>query len=285
MLYAHIGIMGDWVIMKTFSDLDGSVFVKYITSKDNPLYKQLLKVAQNKIKTEALLEGYHLCQMYKAYGQSSFKVILLEGADYSGAEWQALLADTSPSDYIQLSPSLFKSLNHVDSPQAIMFWIAVVEPEHCPMPTQTTVFFDRIQDPGNLGTMLRSCVAVGIQSVYMSKGCVNPWSAKVLRSGQGAHFALEIYTQVDSQDFLARNPLPLYITYLDNQAHNLYQTRLPKDVVWVMGNEGQGVAAYFFNYPHQTIFIPQNEKVESLNVGVACSLVLYEQYRQQAFSS
>lgn len=256
--------------------------MKHITSKDNPVYKQLLKVAQNKVKTEALLEGYHLCQMYKNYGQALIKVIVQEGVDYSTSQWQALLADIPDQDVLQITPSLFKGLNHAETPQAIMFWIDVKAPTQLPVPSKTTVFLDRIQDPGNLGTILRTCAAVGIESVYLSKGCVNPWTAKVLRSGQGAHFVLDIYTQVDSIAFLESNTLPLYITYLDAKAQNLYQAKLPANIVWVMGNEGQGVADYFLDYPHQSVFIPQSDKVESLNVGVACSLVLYEQYRQQA---
>lgn len=257
--------------------------MKNITSKDNSIYKQLLKVAQNKVKTETLLEGYHLCQMYKAYGQSLRKVILLEGVDYSSSEWVSLLEGYEEYQLLLLSPTLFKSLNHVESPQPIIFWIDIPTPNQIPLPNRTTVFLDRIQDPGNLGTILRTCVAVGIESIYLSKGCVNPWTSKVLRSGQGAHFALNLYTQVDSLSFLEKNTLPLYITYLDKEAKNLYQADLRQELVWVMGNEGQGVADCFLSYPHQAIFIPQSDKVESLNVGVACSLVLYEQYRQQGF--
>lgn len=272
--------------------------MKLITSRDNTIYKQLLKIAQGKVKKETLLEGYHLCQMYKNYGKQLHAVILQEGVDYSGEVWKSLLEGIDPRAIIQLSDSLFKSLNTVESPQAVMFWITVpqfqqqeqaivnatYEPPtrlEFPLPVRNSVYLDRIQDPGNLGTILRTCAAVGIQSVYLSKGCVNPWSAKVLRSGQGAHFVLNIYSQVDTKTFLQQNQLPVYITYLDHQATNLYQTQLPGDVVWVLGNEGQGVADIFFDYPHHTIFIPQSDKVESLNVGIACSLALYEQWRQQ----
>ncbi|WP_159990571.1 TrmH family RNA methyltransferase [Pelistega ratti] len=254
--------------------------MKLITSKDNALYKHLYKIAQGKVKDEALLEGYHLSQMYKAYGQHLQGVILLEGYDYSEERWQALLADIDPHKIIILNTALFKQLNSVDSPQAILFWIRIATVASIPIPKQNTVFLDRLQDPGNMGTIFRTCAAVGIQSIYLSKGCVNPWSAKVLRSAQGAHFVLDIYTQVDTNYFLENNPLPLYITYLDDKASHLYQSSLPKNVVWVLGNEGQGVEKRFFNYPHQTIFIPQLEQVESLNVGVACALVLYEQWRQ-----
>lgn len=257
------------------------LIVQYITSKNNPLYKQLAKVAAGKFKTDVLLEGYHLCQMYKTYHQSPKAVVLQEGIDYTNNPWRALLQDLHGTAFIQLSPTLFKALNHVESPQPIMFWIQVDSPGQIPLPSCNTVYLDSIQDPGNLGTILRTCAAVGISSVYLSKGCVNPWSPKVLRSGQGAHFVLDIYTQVDTEEFLQHNQLPVYITYLDHQATNLYQTQLPKDIVWVMGNEGQGVSDSFFRYPHQTIFIPQSDKVESLNVGIACGLVLYEQWRQQ----
>lgn len=266
--------------------------MKYITSKDNAIYKQLSKVAQGRRKNEALLEGVHLCQMYKNYGSQLQAVILQEGHDYSGHMWQELLGDifssgggsSMPIPIYQLSPTLFKQLNSVESPQPILFWIRIEVPEQLPMPDATTIYLDCIQDPGNLGTILRTCAAVGIKSVYLSKGCVSPWLPKVLRSGQGAHFVLDIYTQVDTIQFLQQNTLPVYITCLDSQATNLYQTQLPKEMVWVMGNEGQGVSDIFFQYPHHTIFIPQSDKVESLNVGIACGLVLYEQWRQQGIA-
>lgn len=260
--------------------------MKLITSKDNTLFKQWVKIAAGKVKTEALLEGYHLCQMYKAYQHHLKAVILLEGVDYSGSQWHSLFEGIDSKLFIQLNASLFNALNSVETPQPVMFWVETTASfsTEVPMPTASTVYLDRIQDPGNLGTILRTCAAVGISSVYLSKGCVNPWSSKVLRSGQGAHFVLDIYTQVDTEEFLQRNQLPVYITYLDHQATNLYQTQLPSKIVWVMGNEGQGVSNIFFRYPHQTIFIPQSDKVESLNVGIACSLVLYEQWRQQGMN-
>lgn len=252
---------------------------KHITSKDNAVYKQLVKVSQGKCRHETLLEGIHLCQMYQMYGSKLQGIILQEGYDYADKMWQSLLTEDVP--IYQLGPALFKQLNTVESPQPIMFWIGIDVFEQIPLPQTNTVYLDRLQDPGNLGTILRTCAAVGIKSVYLSKGCVNPWSSKVLRSAQGAHFVLDIYTQVDTKFFLEHNTLPVYITYLDHQATSLYHTPLPKHVVWVLGNEGQGVGEVFFHYPHHTIFIPQSEKVESLNVGIATSLVLYEQWRQQ----
>ena len=106
---------------------------------------------------------------------------------------------------------------------------------------ENCVLFDRIQDPGNVGTLLRTCAAAGIKRVFLATGTAAAWSPKVLRSGQGAHFALAIHEHVDLAALLPRLRAPLVAT-LDG-ASDLYRTALPERCAWVFGHEGQGVDA------------------------------------------
>ncbi|ETD71697.1 RNA methyltransferase [Pelistega indica] len=255
--------------------------MKLISSKDNPLYKNICKVAQHKVKNELLLEGDHLCEMWLSHKGLPKLVILRESSQASYFQrWQTL----KECACIVLPDHLFKQLNSVESPQGILFWVCVnpSTPE-ITYPQKTAVLLDRVQDPGNVGTIIRTCAALNIKYIYLTVGCANPWSSKVLRSAQGAHFSMTIYTQVDSIDLLEKSSLPLYITHLSPRAKHLYELVIPKNVLWVFGHEGQGVSEEILQFTHQAVFIPQSQQVESLNVGIASALALYEQQRQLGF--
>lgn len=259
--------------------------MKQISSKDNPRYKHWYKVAQGKVKHEVLLEGTHLCEMSLSTMGAPEQVILREDvlqieSGQGDTQLQDLLAELKREQIIVLPAHLFQALTSVPSPQGILFHIKVPIVDVIPQAQKTSVYLERIQDPGNLGTIIRTCAAADIEAIYLSPACVNPWSTKVLRSAQGAHFSLNLYTNVDAQTFFAVNRLPVYVTYLSEQAQSLYATQIPKDLIWVFGNEGQGVSNDILNLAQEQIFIPQSSRVESLNVGVACGIVLFEHKRQ-----
>lgn len=254
--------------------------MRSLQSKSNPFFKRLLRVAQQRDSNFVLLEGLHLCQVYwERYGAPE-AVLWREGSSLPKASWQRSLLDL-PQVYC-LPASLFDRLCSTPSPQPLNALVSVPRPT-LQAPVANCLYLDRIQDPGNMGTLLRTAVAVGIKHVYCSVACVSPWSPKVLRSAQGAHFALQLYTQVDSQWFLQHNRLPVWVTQLNDRSCHLYEIDIPRDVVWVLGNEGQGVSTIFCEQAQQSVFIPQHSSVESLNVGVAGSVALYEQARQHGF--
>ena len=259
--------------------------MKQISSKDNPRYKHWYKVAQGKVRHEVLLEGTHLCEMSLRTLGVPEQVILREDvlqieSGQGDAQLHNLLAELEQEQIVVLPANLFQALSSVPSPQGILFHIKVPIAELIPQPQKTSVYLERIQDPGNLGTIIRTCAAADIETIYLSPACVNPWSTKVLRSAQGAHFTLNLYTNVDVQTFFATNRLPVYVTYLSAQAKSLYTTQFPKELIWVFGNEGQGVSGEVLNLAQEQVFIPQSSRVESLNVGVACGIVLFEHKRQ-----
>src|SRR5690606_2680245 len=138
-----------------------------------------------------------------------------------------------------------------------------------------------IQDPGNMGTILRTAAAVGIQRVLLSPGCASPWSPKALRAGMGAQFSVSIYEETDLFRALQNSTLPVLATVLEPDAASLYDTDLTKPAVWLFGNEGQGISEQLARCATQHIYIPQAATaVQCINVSAAAAICLYEQYRQ-----
>jgi RNA methyltransferase, TrmH family len=137
-----------------------------------------------------------------------------------------------------------------------------------------------VQDPGNVGSILRSAAAFGVPQVLALKGTVALWSPKVLRAGMGAHFALRLLEGVDEGD-LAALQLPLVAT--SSHAGSLLPAApLPRPCAWVLGHEGQGVGAALLACCALQVRIPQPGGEESLNVAAAAAVCLYESARRSA---
>lgn len=255
--------------------------MKHISSRDNPAVKALAKLAGTAGKRGApvLLDGVHLCQAwlqhYGAPDQAVFDIERLPQPDIA-----ALAASVPDARCLALDARLMQSLASVESGQGVAF---LVTPPAVDLPVEvdeTCVLFDRIQDPGNVGTLLRTCAAAGVKRVFLATGTAAAWSPKVLRSGQGAHFALQIHEHVDLQGLLPRLRVPLVATALDG-AQNLYEGRLPARCAWIFGHEGQGVDAELLAAARLKVCIPHDmAAVESLNVGAAAAICLFEQRRQ-----
>ncbi|WP_424626019.1 TrmH family RNA methyltransferase [Achromobacter marplatensis] len=255
--------------------------MKHISSRDNPAVKALAKLAGTAGKRGApvLLDGVHLCQAWLQHhgapDQAVFDVDRLSQPDIA-----ALAAAVPDSRCLALDARLMQSVASVESGQGVAF---LVTPPALELPVaveENCVLFDRIQDPGNVGTLLRTCAAAGVKRVFLATGTAAAWSPKVVRSGQGAHFALAIHEHVDLAGLLPRLRVPLVATALDG-AQNLYAGRLPAQCAWVFGHEGQGVAPALLAAAKLKVWIPHDaEAVESLNVGAAAAICLFEQRRQ-----
>jgi TrmH family RNA methyltransferase len=144
--------------------------------------------------------------------------------------------------------------------------------------TTTTVVLDCIQDPGNIGTIIRLCAAFGISQVILSKGCASAWSLKALRAGQGAQLAINIYENTDLSSVYKRfkaYSIPVFVTSLTKQSLPLLQVDIKETMVWVFGNEGQGVSIISQTAATQSVYIPMNGGFESLNVASAAAICLW----------
>ena len=256
--------------------------MKHITSRDNPAVKALARLAQGAGKrgAPAILDGVHLCEAWLAHGgvprQAVFDVARLDQPALA-----ALARAVPPERCLALDTRLLHAVATVEAEQGVMF---VVDPPAPELPERIDgdcVLLDRIQDPGNVGTLLRTCAAAGIRRVLLATGCAAAWSPKVLRSGQGAHFALQIHEHLDLEAVVDRLAAPLVATALDG-GQSLYRAPLPGACAWVFGHEGQGVAAPLLARAGLKVYIPHDaDAVESLNVGAAAAICLFEQRRQR----
>ena len=254
--------------------------MKQINSADNPHFKSLLKLAhssrERRLAGYSLLDGIHLLQAYQSHhGAPEQLIVSCTGADHP--EIQALLHH-APS-VLLLSDSLFKQLSSVATPTGIIAVIKTPRTTALPAALATCVMLEDVQDPGNLGSILRSCAAMAIKQIFLSKQTVNAWSPRVLRAGMGAHFNIEIYERVDLIALAQAYPGRVLVAQ-SNAKETVFNTDLSGNVVLVFGNEGAGVSAALMQYAHASIAIPMSAATESLNVAAAAAVFLFERMRQ-----
>lgn len=260
--------------------------MKHIESKDNPTFKQTLRIAQgHKVGSPPLiwLEGVHLAQAWLDAGHAVesafFDAQRLVDTANTHTELRALAAAIPSANCLSLSSALMRQLSQVEQGQGVGLLVKAPHYDHSAVIDQNCIYLDRIQDPGNVGTLLRTMAAAGMKQAYLSPGCAWAWSQKALRSAQGAHFAIQIHEQVSANAFIQRLRIPLYATALE-QAVSLYDIDFAPQIAWVFGNEGQGVAPALLDAAQRRVFIPQVATVESLNVAAAAAVCVFEQRRQ-----
>jgi TrmH family RNA methyltransferase len=169
----------------------------------------------------------------------------------------------------------------VDTPSGLLAIIDLPQ-SAAPAPlTDSVVVLDAVQDPGNLGTILRTAAAAGIGRVLLGAGCAQAWSPRVLRAGMGAHFVLAIEDGIDACARLQGYPGRCLATALGEGACSLHALDLRGPVAWLFGAEGQGLSPALLARADQRVIIPMAAGVESLNVGAAVAVCLFEQARQQ----
>lgn len=261
--------------------------MKHIASRDNAEFKALRRlVEQAGVRRKAgaaVLEGVHLCQTWLAvHGAPEQAIVDARRADRP--EIAALLAALPASCIRVLDAGLIDALETVPAGQGILFVVPTPTPVLQSGIDENCVLLDRIQDPGNVGSILRSCAAAGIRRVFLSEDTAHAWSPKVLRSGQGAHFSLNIHENVDLLTLADRLNVPMIATALDH-AESLHAALIPAAVAWVFGNEGQGVHPALQSRALRRVYIPQEAAAESLNVAAAAAVCLFEQRRQRLIAS
>ena len=252
---------------------------KSITSRDNPLLLRLRKLSSDPAAYRKLgevwLEGEHLCQAFAQHGGTVPQAIV----SVAGWENPALRELLKSAVSVAIIPAaLMAGLSTLESPAAIAFAVpwagaGVLRPE------APSVVLDRVQDAGNVGTVLRSAAAFGFSQVIALKGTAALWSPKVLRAGMGAHFGLHLVEAVEP-DALEALTVPMLATS-SHAALAIDELPLPWPCAWLMGHEGQGLSAALLARCAQSLRIPQPGGEESLNVAAAAAICLYESVRQR----
>ncbi|MCD6026847.1 MAG: methyltransferase [Solimicrobium sp.] len=254
--------------------------MKLISSRENALYKEIKKLAnssQARRKAECtLLDGVHLCQSYlHTVGQPQWCVV--NEVSQSHPEIAELLAKTDRQ--LMMTDVLYQSLSQVEHGVGL-FFVAPIPKSLLPhQVTQTAVMLDNLQDPGNVGSLLRSAAAAGIQQVFCSVGTVSAWSPKVMRAAMGAHFLLDIVENVDLLQLLLNTEIPILATS-SHTTRTVYDCDLQQPVVWLFGHEGQGLSQELMNCSTQQVTIPHFGNMESLNVAASAAICFFEQVRQ-----
>ena len=259
--------------------------VRSITSRDNPLYKQLRQLATSsqarRHAGRTLLDGVHLCQAYLA--QVGMPDLCVVGASASSRpEVAAILAlcDAGGAARVVLPDALFGAISQVEHGIDLVFAIDTPQGAAAPQLRHSAVLLDNLQDPGNLGSIMRSAAAAGIESVFCSPGTAFAWAPKVLRAGMGAHFLLTIAENVDLAVLIDASTIPVVATssHADNM---LYALDLRAPVAWLFGHEGQGVSPDLLARAAHRVAIPQPGAIESLNVAASAAICFFEQVRQR----
>lgn len=263
--------------------------MKQISSPQNPIFKNLKALATSaKARREeglVLLEGIHLADSFLQTGALPVNCVVSESSQQN-AEVTAIVEKCEQNDIqtLLVTDQQFQSLSTVENGVGLLL---VIEKSNIAVPdvlNESALLLDSVQDPGNVGAILRTAAAAGLKTIYCSPQTASVWSPKVLRAGMGAHFALTIYEDVNLTELIKTAQITVYATTLQ-ASETIYKQNLSTAGAWIVGNEGQGVSEALLQLNVTQVIIPQSEGVESLNVAAATAVCLFEQRRQQLQST
>ncbi|WP_107864773.1 TrmH family RNA methyltransferase [Agitococcus lubricus] len=257
--------------------------MKTISSRQNPTIKQLHQLAhsasERRKQQQTVLDGIHLLQGALQHG-IALELVCVSEQGLQHPEIQDLIARVE-AEYpcLLLTDSVFDYISPTDSPAGVLAVINMPTPTEMSVPTRSCILLESVQDAGNLGTIMRTAVAAGINDLVLSTGCASVWSPRVLRAGMGAHFVMRIQEKSDLSQVIQAYNGQVLATGLE-LAQSLYDLDLTQPTAWLFGNEGQGLSASLLCLAHQRVIIPMADGIESLNVGAAVAVCLFEQRRQ-----
>lgn len=260
--------------------------MQVITSKDNEIIKNIRKLKEKKYRDmnhEFIVEGIKLIKEAVAEEAKIKLIVVCEECLKDGCLDQKLLYEIAKYDCIYVNQKVFSVLTDVQNPQGLL---AVIEKqdkeENIHYKEDVIVVLDGIQDPGNLGTILRTIDSVGLKQVIVSKETADAYNPKVVRSTMGAIFRVNI---IESENLLEtlknakKHKYKIMATSLETN-NSIYDIDYHKKVL-VIGNEANGVSKEVLDYADEKIKIPMLGKTESLNASVATAVILYEYVRKK----
>ena len=253
----------------------------YIESKDNNLFKNIKKLKEKRYRireNKFLLEGFRIIEeAIKA--KADIEYILINKEIESKID--NLETYKEYSKVVFLSRNLFIQMSDTESSQGIM---AVVKNKERDKNIEGSFFVvcDKVQDPGNLGTIIRTSHAAGVEGIILTKGTADIYNEKTIRSTMGSIFYIPIY--YDDENFsiikaLKEKGVSLVATSLE-ESRNFFEEDLKGKIMLAVGNEGNGISEEVFSLSEKKVKIPMPGEAESLNVAVATSIILFEKVRQ-----
>ena len=257
-----------------------------ISSKDNELIKHIKGLKEKKKRDESnefVIEGVKLIGEAIEENANIKQIVICEDCQNSSVISKNLMYEIAKFECIYVTSKIFKTLSDVMTPQGIL---AVIEKNNknkeIDYKEDLIVALDDVQDPGNFGTILRTVDSVGLKQILISKGTVDPYNPKVIRSTMGAIFRVKIIECDDLKQVLKetrKHKFEVLVTSLQTN-NSIYDIKYHKKII-VIGNEANGVEKEIQNMADEKIKIPMLGKTESLNASVATSVILYEYVRQK----
>ena len=257
-----------------------------ITSSHNPRIQWICKLQgqprQRAAEGVFIAEGVRLVEEALQAGWQPALVLFTPNLSQRG---QDLIQRLVPSVVEQVSPSVMQSASDTQTPQGIL---AVLKQKDLPLPDRLdfVLVLDAIRDPGNLGTILRTATAAGVQGVILTPGSVDPFSPKVVRSAMGAHFRLPVLhlDWVEIMRFLKPGDQPGLKVYLTAAQGSLpfTQADFTSPTALIVGGEAEGAGAQARSLADAQVYIPMRSGVELLNAAVAAAVLMFEVLRQRS---
>jgi len=258
-----------------------------IRSADNAVFKHWRKLAESsracRLARRSLAEGIHLAEVIGAIDVAVVAVALRAGTGEGPARAIAgALAARHGLPLIELAPALYDRISPVEKGTGPIIEFEIPAQ---PLPTRAAVdavFLGGLQEPGNVGTIIRTAAAAGVRHVAASADTAYLWSPKVLRAGMGAHFGLALHEGVAPEDLAEAFAGERLAADARGGADLYAESWGAGPTVWMMGAEGAGLSEAALAAAERRLFIPIEPGVESLNVGAAAAICLFEQRRRRA---
>lgn len=261
--------------------------MKRITSADNPRFRILRELAVSSRERRksglTVLDGAHLVAAYRS-GVGAPEQLVISDTGSKNNEINQLLDEFPLANIVLLKDALFKQISQLTTPTGIVAVVRTPRPGPLPADLDACVMLEDLQDPGNLGSILRSAAAAGVRHVLLSRNAVHAWSPRALRAGMGAHFMLHIHEQADLSA-AARAFKGTVIATARGASRSLYDADLRGKVALLFGNEGGGLSPALKAVASTEVSIPMPGKTESLNVAAAAAVCLFERVRQLSRSA
>ena len=260
--------------------------MQIISSKENQFIKHIKKLKDKKyrdINNEYLIEGIKLIKEAIQEKAKIKQIVICDECEKIEAIPKDLMYEIAKHECIYVTKKLFETLTNVVEPQGILAIIGKSDPkQEINYNEDIIVALDDIQDPGNLGTILRTADSVGLKQILVSKGTADAYNPKVVRSTMGAIFRIKIIECENLKDKLKelqKDDYKILVTSLQTK-QSIYDVKYNKTVI-VIGNEANGVSENIQKIADQKVKIPMIGKTESLNASVATGIILYEYVRQK----
>ena len=260
--------------------------MQIISSKDNELIKHIKKLKDKKyrdVSNEYIVEGVKLIEEAVNEKANIKKIIVCEDTTNTYEIPTHIRLEIAKYDCVYVTEKIFNSITQVTNPQGIM---AVIEKDiknkEIDYNQDIIVILDDVQDPGNLGTILRTVDSIGLNQIIVSKDTVDCFNSKVVRSTMGAIFRVRVIESenlIETIKTIKRHHFKLMVTSLQTE-NSIYDIKFDKKII-VIGNESNGVSKEIQDIADERAKIPMLGKTESLNASVATGVVLYEYVRQK----